>query len=587
MEIIFEQLRNELEILKGSFLHAFDVFIRGDFDYGSELPKSDDPIFPILKFPDYSFLRTKYLNGILEMNIINNLINPILEYLFKSYGYDVYRIPKKYISSYDSVSQLESKYPVELVVKKEDVYIGLRYTPFEIELGKIKRVDEKMNYFGLQINSVTELYYVCWGEKVGVYDKYNDNKNRRFSISIADFFEKYFSSEEYDLVLNFIKEMVNEVSKVIGFQSYQRLIPNNVMSFKECVLTEFYKYDFEKCKYIYLNEVNKNRDYCLKGILDNTTLSKINESFFKERRYLVLFGNLNFAKSLITSEYLFKIFENGLTLDYTAIVSGYIKCVEQLSDYIINKVIKPANNSKYVYLAKKLSKEDKLLLGNDCIKLNNKNYVYMSKRNELYYKNKLNMGELFYFFYFNKIELFGKIIDEGIFEKIFVVMENYVELRNCYLHKENIDDFEIVKTVRNNTYFLICLILGATNLADFVNQESISFDLYDFSFERLYRKIIFNINYKYIIKFEDGVEHKVIKEENKNGIKYKNDGSIVDAELIFIEVDKFPEDYPEYIKMLNNKCFQVKKYNVNKNNMISEICVVDESGKIQKVDFKI
>ena len=52
--------------------------------------------------------------------------------------------------------------------------------------------------------------------------------------------------------------------------------------------------------------------------------------FYKEKRYLALCGKEDFAHSFITSEYLYQTLRGNNEFDYTAIVSGYLKSVEQL-----------------------------------------------------------------------------------------------------------------------------------------------------------------------------------------------------------------------------------------------------------------
>lgn len=52
--------------------------------------------------------------------------------------------------------------------------------------------------------------------------------------------------------------------------------------------------------------------------------------FLDEKFDEVFVGKSNFAKSFLTSEYLYKYFKKNPMFDYTPIVSGYLKSIEQL-----------------------------------------------------------------------------------------------------------------------------------------------------------------------------------------------------------------------------------------------------------------
>ncbi len=58
---------------------------------------------------------------------------------------------------------------------------------------------------------------------------------------------------------------------------------------------------------------------------------RIVEANYRGRRlYRALLGTEEFARCFITAEYLYTIFGEGFHFDYTSVVSGYLKCIEQL-----------------------------------------------------------------------------------------------------------------------------------------------------------------------------------------------------------------------------------------------------------------
>ena len=66
------------------------------------------------------------------------------------------------------------------------------------------------------------------------------------------------------------------------------------------------------------------------GDLNNYNFGNIKNRFIAQGRYSLLLGNRDFAKSFLTSEWLFKKYFSLEEMDNTFIVAGYLKSIEQL-----------------------------------------------------------------------------------------------------------------------------------------------------------------------------------------------------------------------------------------------------------------
>ena len=66
------------------------------------------------------------------------------------------------------------------------------------------------------------------------------------------------------------------------------------------------------------------------GQLSEDDYSVLNATFFEFHKNEAIIGSSLFAKSFLTSEYLFRTIGTGLEIDYTSVVSGYLKSIEQL-----------------------------------------------------------------------------------------------------------------------------------------------------------------------------------------------------------------------------------------------------------------
>ena len=155
-----------------------------------------------------------------------------------------------------------------------------------------------------------------------------------------------------------------------------------------------------------------------KQLIDKYNLA---ERFLQKKMEYAFVGKSHYAKSFMTSEYLYRYFKKNPMFDYTPIVSGYIKSIEQLL-YVICK--------SYLYLEKRKENMGSWTMGN---------YKDFISKNEDIIRPELR-----------KVK--DVIVD---------CLESYrVAIRNQLFHRDFCNDWEKVEYIRKNTIFLYVVLLG-------------------------------------------------------------------------------------------------------------------------------
>lgn len=167
---------------------------------------------------------------------------------------------------------------------------------------------------------------------------------------------------------------------------------------------------------------------------------KIIDENFKKNSFITLFSDSDFSGSFITSEWLYRNFQNDSSLEKTYIVTGYLKSIEQILVYLIKNHTLPGDtigiNSSSGLVEVDISSNDfyKATLGNLEHYLND-----YSNRN--IYNSKLA---------FNSIRTINVLIKDWIKNE-----------RNGYFHKHNIESFDKVSEIREKTLLLYYFLLGS------------------------------------------------------------------------------------------------------------------------------
>ena len=229
------------------------------------------------------------------------------------------------------------------------------------------------------------------------------------------------------------------------------------------------------------------------------------EEYSNKRLYKALVGRGDFAKSFLTSEYLYSQYNESDLFDYTAIVSGYLKSVEQLLRVIVFFHV----NTDYNGTKKRIKSNGK--------RKSDGSFPISSRKEGNVYKIDFlsddeecvdtTIGSLNHF-----IEDYSQdvIRVNDTYKKVIIdCLECYrIECRNDSFHQHNNYDWDRVEKIRHNTIFLYMLMLGGLKLdpSEAVTQSKLKI-IADDGLERLYYWLRRNQMYSFRVKLPGESEY--------------------------------------------------------------------------------
>ena len=373
----------------------------------------------------------------------------------------------------------------------------------------------------LEREKIKSICIILWEDEEtfgnGIYED-----NRVNVVRVYDFLKEFFGFNDsttsilYDLLVSSIKDAVNQANSMISLVT----LPGFTRSF-------MHRFRYQLVNDLESDILNlhffgvKNKDYKYiennsKVLIDDYHLA---EMFVKNNQTNVFFGNSRYAKSFITSEYLYRYFERNPMFDYTSIVSGYIKAIELLLDAICVSY----RNGKHIFI-----KMSKFTLGE---------YIHFIKNNPDIFKDK----------YHND----GYIVTDCLNSYL-------VKCRNRLFHKDYFDNWDRVKTIRSNTLFLIVVLLEMID--DQIRDKDARFlGIIDDGYDRLFSVLDKQSGMRYSFQL-DGKEYSEIKKKPRSqGLFYDQNG-LIENPIVFemFENDAFyeivinPQNYPKTIWAIGN-----------------------------------
>jgi len=126
-------------------------------------------------------------------------------------------------------------------------------------------------------------------------------------------------------------------------------------------------------------------------------------------------------------------------------------------------------------------------------------------------------------------------------EYIFECLQNFAQYdRNGHFHRDNIDDTETVKRIRDNALLILYYLVGsyAPSFSLSTNEEKKE------RFCRMYRALqsIRSSVSNFYLQFEGGEQIKVIRLYDQPEPVYSEDGSLSESIIRFVPVDDFSTD---------------------------------------------
>lgn len=393
---------------------------------------------------------------------------------------------------------------------------------------------------------------------------YKCKQDERRVVSFKDFFCKFFSIQEYEKLISYMEKYLDEAKRIIGYKSIRVLSPMYLAEQKNAVESLLKNWNYYSESYQILNSTNEQ----LKGFLYLANYSFPSEivkcmtnNYLSKGIYKTMVGGNDYAESFMTSEWLFDSIKEQSNYDYTTIISGYLKSIEQLLYKIV--MLNVDNNCKIV-----ISKKDGIP---DEIK--NKNiplFRYDSKKckwnktetigvypyidfttNTTKYMDS-SIGTFEYFLRYNP-HIF---IDQSIAKKIADMVSCFrTECRNGYFHIHNLHKKNIVEITRSNAIFLYYVLLGGCIIPQTKYEELVFQELNDF--DKLCIKIRDFRNYSidFIFEYKEGKKLKLVYDIKNNVASFTNNGLQHYKLLSFYQVEDFTEE--EYKKI---DCGLAEKY---------------------------
>ena len=468
-------IKNQANHFKSLFEHKIFEGTYKNFIRNTARNGPDFPLFSIAS--DNFYIYQKY-ERVLQSDVRNYLINPILEELLNNCGYKVEsqldKLRKHSGYNNDKIEHY-SICPFQFVFTKNNLRYGVRYTNLYDTDDIVK--DLITNF---QIDKVIILHFS--DEQDFELNQYRELINIS-DYSIKMFFDEFINDNLYNYFLTTLEEVIEEMQKLIGFDTIPSINISNVTGVKLDLRETIKNIDFQLLTY------NSSKEF---DSLSRNDLSNICSNLDNGKAQ-VMVGESDFAQSYITSEYLYQVlvdkFNNNkleYKFDYTSVVAGYLKTIEQFLYKLLcyqmdydrsEKWIK--RGKKYVYRNKKREYPRK-----EEVRENPKNkgiYQVLVTRNNLKFMD-ISLGSLIWYVYDN--ENCWNLSDQGK-ELLKTLLFDYKDsVRNGYFHKHNLEDIEEVKRIRDNTLYLLCFIIGS--LKDF---DISKFGILDFSFNDFYTAI--------------------------------------------------------------------------------------------------
>lgn len=419
-------------------------------------------------------------------------------------------------------------------------------------------------------------------------------------ITIQYFFETYFGKEEYWDFETAITDYITQSKNIMGYQAIEVLSAMNLSSrklFEEKILNEW---DYEHSRYQIIDYANpKIQNILYVGNYDlKDSWKEIKARYIGEGLYKAMIGAESFSESFITSEWLYYSLKGKDNFDYTSIVSGYLKSIEQL----LCKLVMLNMDNNCVILLKGDNATKQKALTEDVIVYEMK----WDKGTKSFVKNIAKTGwekwlkfpyidftstqkdymdssiGTFEYFFRNNLNIY---IDSNLSKVICDMVSCFrIECRNGYFHTHNLHDRAIVDKTRENAILLYAILLGCVKSAlDKKNSLGI---VQEDKFDSVCKEIreLRNYSPNFIFAYADGGKKKMIFDTINNMPGYTPDGVEHYDSLIFYEVEDFSM---ETYEKLDTPIRSEWKRLLTRENMPKRIFCIDVKKKIHEVSSEL
>lgn len=505
----------------------------------------------------------------------------------------LYQVMAKYELDFE-ISEFGNSEPFTFVICEGEERFGYRFADF---------------YPDEDVNTILEEYeldkaFILRTWKPGKTDEWILRENKQYledgikieAIMISEFFQKYFGVDEYNVFTEHLNRYLQETREITGYKSIKFLSSMNLATqkiFEEKYIAEW---PYNEYQYQIIDANNeKMQDYLYLSTFkfSENIQREMERVYLSNKTYRTMVGINEYAESFITSEWLFHSLKEKQNFDYTSVISGYLKSIEQLLCKIV--MLNVDNSCKILMTG--VGKLRGEAHDNNVTIYANRNGIwseicatskkeYVSKRysyidlitgQEKYMDSSIGTFE---YFLRNNPHIF---INESLAKTVADMVSCFrTECRNGFFHTHNLKNWSIVEKTRDNAIYLYFVLLGACAIPQTKNKE-LGITVEDF-FDELCKKIrgFSHYNTEFIFEYAEGRRINLIYDFLNNTAEYTDEGIEHYKSLLFYEVEEFSmEAYEELdagIKdtqkvYLTRECIPYRIYGVHRNRNLEEITI--------------
>ena len=538
--------------------------------------------FPVFMIDNKEFYEQSYFDQRVENSIWRYLVNAVFNDLFtteycesNNVRFEWQWVHPQLAFSY--VEVIEDKYrPVEFIITRNGVREGYRYTNCYMNEERFRKLFDSKHIdklYVIDFSSDTQSSFMHPLVAPGAF------KGLIHKISLKDFFCQFFTEDEYSVYLSKASEVVKEAYQYVGKQTITNLTFQSLPYFLQTILHEISSFPYAAKSYVPNSALKEPAlSWYDNGILSNCDQETIRLNFHNLKRYYSLTGNKDFAKSFITSEYLYQTLKDNSRFDFTAIVTGYFKSIEQLL-YLLLEIVENDGHLVDVWIQSKKPfckvpknrKAEFRLNPND----QSRTQVKVNSSNQKYYDT--SFAALVYMLHDYSSCWAVSPHAKDVISALLLTYSD--ECRNEHFHKDNIYDIKEVEIIRDKTYLLIYYVLGGYDFSKSGQSERSLLGIIDNSFEMLYRRIMeYGPGNYYYLHFDSEIPAFVALPMQQESPNYDNNGLITNASLRFVKTGrKSIENWRmDNWGQIEAELSDDKTVIVTRNNMPSSVTYVDK-----------
>jgi hypothetical protein len=241
---------------------------------------------------------------------------------------------------------------------------------------------------------------------------------------IKDFFDTYFGPDEYPVFMEYVTDFNERARTCVGFNTVIAPSDDSIAKFKKSKSNMLQSYDYLKT---------------LPGDIYKEQANILYDNYINSGLYRAMTGSCNFADSFVSSEWYYIINKVTNSLDQTAVVTGYLKSVEQLLYSIVRLSI---DSGKTLKRKGANAFMDFTTANEDLIDTSLGSLIAFAK----------HYGGIFAVNSYVKRHIVDTLIDWRV---------NY---RNGHLHKDNLYDSKQIDAIREKAIYLYFLLLGGCKI---------------------------------------------------------------------------------------------------------------------------